>query len=78
MLLYRNNLATTTAPKGIGYVPVRKINIFVDMGLVGLHTVFSPVISLEISKLSKILTFETYISEKKSSPLFGADRKKQL
>ena len=63
MLLYRNNLATTTALKGISYVPVRKINIFVDMGLVGLHTVFSPVI--EISKLSKILTFETNISEKK-------------
>ena len=28
-----NNLATTTALKGKSYVPVRKINIFVDIGV---------------------------------------------
>ena len=32
VLLYRNKLATTTALKGISYVPVRKINMFVDIG----------------------------------------------
>ena len=58
---------------------MRKINIFVDIGvkvrgLMALHSVFSPVI--EISKLGKILTFEKNISEKRSSPLFRADRKK--
>ena len=33
MLLYRNNLATITALKGKSYVPERKINMFVDIGV---------------------------------------------
>ena len=33
MLLYRNNLATITALKDKSYIPVRRINIFVDIGV---------------------------------------------
>ena len=33
VLLYRNKLATTTTLKGKSYVPVRKINMFVDLGI---------------------------------------------
>ena len=33
MLLYPNNLATTTALKGKSYVSVRRINMFVDIGV---------------------------------------------
>ena len=31
VLLYQNNLATKTALKGKSYVPVRKINMIVDI-----------------------------------------------
>ena len=33
MLLYQNNLAITTALKGKSYVPVRRINMLVDIGV---------------------------------------------
>ena len=33
MLLYQNNLATITKLTGKSYLPVRKINIFVDIGV---------------------------------------------
>ena len=33
MLLYRNNLATIAALTDKSYLPVRKINMFVDIGV---------------------------------------------
>ena len=33
LLLYRNNLATKTALTGESYLPVRKRNMFVDIGV---------------------------------------------
>ena len=69
MLLYRNSLATISAPTGKSYLPVRKINMFVDIGVKVRGLVAEPsrlfsAPQYKISKLGEILPFEKYISEK--------------
>ena len=79
MLLYRNNLATITALKGKSYLPVQKINMFVNIGIKvrGLVAEAYRLFSAR-NRNFKIgqNSCEKYISEKKSSPLFGAENRK--